>query len=313
VELLVVIVLIAVLIGLALPAVSGAREAGRRAACSANQARIAMAMARYHSVKNCLPNTLNQLPGASQNLSWIGVLLPHLGRTDAFNALCDSSGMTKHQRDNLYLLELPEAMCPSGRPRGQFDGSTQFLAYGANAGTSHTSQFKPHDGALVAAGSIAYDDISNRDGLANTWLIADATGHMVLQNSMQVNWHDWSSNTVSDAGLIRFLSGSVPSRVLNNWGATGDFDSATTPDVSTVPPRSRHAGGVVFAFCDGRTKFLSEDLSAHVYAHLTTSHSVWEGAAYGATNSGWVRSWLAHNPDAETRQEPVRIVDGVHY
>lgn len=46
-----------------------------------------------------------------------------------------------------------------------------------------------------------------------------------------------------------------------------------TPNMNCVGafPSSRHPGGAVTAFCDGRTLFLADSLARHVYAQLVTS------------------------------------------
>ena len=56
VELLVVITIIGMLMGLLLPAVQNAREAGRRTQCSNNQHNISLAFQQHDSALRCLPD-----------------------------------------------------------------------------------------------------------------------------------------------------------------------------------------------------------------------------------------------------------------
>ncbi len=86
IELLAVIALIAILIGLLLPAVQQAREAARRLQCVNNLKQIVLASNSYHDVYGCYPQ------GVQFTFSWSTsghhvALLPYLEQTPLFNSM----------------------------------------------------------------------------------------------------------------------------------------------------------------------------------------------------------------------------------
>lgn len=78
---------------------------------------------------------------------------------------------------------------------------------------------------------------------------------------------------------------SPSTRVINNGYPS------RLPASGTNATTAAHPGGVFVAFVDGSTKFLKDDLPPHVYAHLLTHRSVWDGSSY-STNSARMRTYL---------------------
>ncbi|MGA2062559.1 MAG: DUF1559 domain-containing protein [Thermoguttaceae bacterium] len=146
VELLVVITIIAMLVGLLMPAVQSAREAGRRAQCMNNQHQITIALHQHDSEKGYLPGYVGEYRTGSgtsiqqRKISWWVAILPHLGRMDINDRWKDlvrwpsiSPGDSAYPPpDNLIpAIYMKTALCPSYSPPSANDS---WLSYRVNVG-----------------------------------------------------------------------------------------------------------------------------------------------------------------------------------
>jgi prepilin-type N-terminal cleavage/methylation domain-containing protein len=83
VELIVVLAVIAILVGLLLPAVQSAREAARQISCKNNMKQIGLALQNYHDLHQRLPVGCLEWRGFGgslprKQLAWSAAILPHL-------------------------------------------------------------------------------------------------------------------------------------------------------------------------------------------------------------------------------------------
>lgn len=306
VELLVVIAIIGVLMGLLLPAVQSAREAGRRVTCTNNQYQIALATSRWNDSNGFLPGWRNRLvtapvsPGVSGTVfpSWPVMILPMMERSDIFR-----SWSVTPAGGTLAAPYVSVFVCPSSPT----DAQTQpWLSYAGNCGTIPSAVASKNDGVMVdttaagTAGRYSLDDISSADGTGNTLLFSEKCGPGLSTNNLVQAYWDIQPGTFSYSngtntyvtGTVGVLSpntfpepafglvGSPPPKIINNTA------NAAAPGFFSQPS-SNHPGGAVVAFCDGHTGFLKDSLTANVYGNLVTSNNAATRPTGSVTNN-WV-------------------------
>lgn len=128
IELIVVIAIIAILIGLLLPAVNAAREAGRRASCMNKEHQIGLAMQNYASTfNNAFPPSAALITGRNGGKPTVGGygflarLLPFLEYDTLYKTLPqrqnDAEDTSNPAIAAAMKTTIPEFLCPSA-PRG---------------------------------------------------------------------------------------------------------------------------------------------------------------------------------------------------
>ncbi len=148
VELLVVIAIIGTLMGLLLPAVQSAREAGRRNTCMNNLSQLGKAVIAFDGAKGAIPGWRNYHPNPSVTgtyvyannttygaVSWPVMILPNLERRDVYK-LWETASATSppNAADGALTSAAPYLevfTCPTAPPD---NASAPTIAYAGNMG-----------------------------------------------------------------------------------------------------------------------------------------------------------------------------------
>ena len=286
VELLVVIAIIGILMGLLLPAVQNAREAGRRTTCFNNLYQMAFAATRHSDTNGFIPGWRNAASTSGQVYGWPVLLLPFLERRDLSTALTAvaPSVSAKTSYLNIYL-------CPTSPPESQADA---WLSYAGNAGYGSKLEVTASgidgkgNGVMVdtslpgnQSNRIDVDYVSNGDGASNTLVLTEKCGTRVTKLpkwSNQISVPPTNPISLTDVSATSSTYSSIPVFLFAGSAATtawtppsGVVGSSNTTDDRF--PSSNHPGGVNAAFCDGHVLFLKSTVDITTYVQMMTSNS----------------------------------------
>lgn len=231
VELLVVMAIIAILMGLVMPAVMQLRIGALRTSCTNRQKNIGLAILTFETTKQYLPYS------HKNNYSWCAQILEQLGE-GKLAADYDETGLNDPQA--LAVLK-----CPAG------DSVRKGLSYGVNCGWGGA----PSDSKNIAAGLFfGYDSNSNNNYKSSLKAIMDGPGSTILlteslkKNGMTDNW--WQAGGWRGVGLTWDLGAGDGDR-----GAGKFFDS-------------QHPNVCVVTFADNSAKTLSKQIYYNTFKCL---------------------------------------------
>ncbi len=307
VELLVVIAIIAVLVALLLPAVQSARAAARRVWCANNTKQIALAFLAFESGNGRLPPLAvrwedrdsflgRSNPSGSLGVdswfndhSWYSFIGPYIEEL-AWHSTIDLRKSFSHERNlNPRKVKISLFGCPEdGIKENEWSKQTWARVrgnYAVNAGNTDYGQqtkggipflgapFTPRSGTVLA---------SIRDGLSSTVLTAEVITTLSSE---------WWAGPISDFTIAvggQSFTGWLgpnsptpdesirecprPSHYNGIPGCNLTFSDEANVKRAVLAARSKHAGGVTTAMCDGSVHFVTDSVDLlGVWRPMTTA------------------------------------------
>jgi prepilin-type processing-associated H-X9-DG protein len=239
VEVLVIIAILAILIGLFLPAVRRVREPAARMMCQNQLKEVMLAMHQYASIgatsssggtesptvpaeERFPPGCIG--PGATpeERLSWMVALLPYLGQDSLFQQF----DLKKGYEGNLPAgqTRIQTFLCPASKDVATDDAVTHYVAL---SGIGHDVASQP--AGAPGNGFMGYDRITSLS------MIKDGTSNTIALMETRAGLGPWARGGAST------LRG---------------FDPAGVPLDGENPPFGGHPKGMHVAMVDGSVPFL---------------------------------------------------------
>jgi prepilin-type N-terminal cleavage/methylation domain-containing protein/prepilin-type processing-associated H-X9-DG protein len=263
VELLVVIALIAVLIGLLLPAVQKVRSTAARLKCQNNLKQLALGLHNYHDQTAALPPGLSVKAdgGRYPYLGWPARILPQVEQDAVWRQILAAFatdpaplsifGHPPHL--DVYAEPIAILNCPADPrlpgPVPVSPGSRTFTSYLGVEGTDQTRR----DGVLYLDSAVRLTDIT--DGTSNTLLLGERPP---AKNFGYGWWYRGWGQSVD--GSAEMLLGARERNVVGEGCAPGPFPfgpGRLDDQCGIFHFWSLHSGGANFAFADGSVRFLA--------------------------------------------------------
>lgn len=267
VELLVVIVIVAMLAGLLLPAVTRSRESARRAQCLNNQRQLAQAMQQYENARGQLPGYVNRFGGVS-NLSWVVMLLQYVGEQELWKQWRDPN--TAY--GNKPVPSLPVVKCPSNTTITDVG-----LSFVVNCGRADFPTSPGPSPAQLRAAGLFFDHTVTSPIVVRTEALPDGADSTIMmsENLQATTWAPrldaatsrWYAPEWAHVGMawVVNLSSSGCWRI-NQCREVEQYWEGPRGDLAR--PSSAHPGGVNVTFASGRQQFLNEDIDYPTFCRL---------------------------------------------
>jgi prepilin-type processing-associated H-X9-DG protein len=299
---LVVITIIAVLIGLFLPAVQAGREAVRRAQCLNNLKQIGLAIHGYESSNGCLPPGYLSNPGVGFRDSntgdwgpgwgWLTAVLPGVEQGNLYNSLNINQPCWDPTNSTSVRFAPQVFLCPSANNPGTTVGVTdtnQVIWQNAVFGRANYVHNVGMNDVWSAPATVNYDDpvtgangpmyrnsripfASVTDGLSYTLAAGERTPFLsdsvwpgVIPGSAHFSYGQFANDDWDGPGSY-VASNSGPSI----YEAPAIIHPPNSPVGDTDEMYSLHPGGANVLLCDGSVRFIKASIDLATWAALSS-------------------------------------------
>jgi prepilin-type N-terminal cleavage/methylation domain-containing protein len=293
-ELLVVIGIIALLIGLLLPAVQKVREAANRIKCFNNLKQLGLAAHNYHDSQGHLPPVIGYYPPAGGTFGTCFFhLLPFLEQDDLYRSALGSvpfpppDGPTAVHFpgiNNVYTQPVKTFLCPSDPSVGP-NGVVTINGFPFGASSYAPNAMVIADRSAMSPQGKARIDTDIPDGTSNTILHAEKYARCT-KPTMALQFRD-GGTAWAYSGAVPFpwqpppmsplCPGFTPAFAIRAYAANGAPDATGAGSIFQVRPTpfdgncdptraaTAHPGGILVGLADGSVRTLAPTMSGKTW------------------------------------------------
>lgn len=274
-EVVVVISIIAVLIGLLIPAVQMARESARRSNCMNNQKQLVLALHSHEATKRFLPPTLSSERHSSL-MFWQAQILPYLEQQAALEtALEEMRGGVTILNNSQRRVTISILQCPSNPDQGllvnpDIGSLFAFTDYCGVAGSDRDNGIFALD---LRKPRTFFSEVTG--GLSNTLMFGERPPSDLDEGfgPWLGGQGAWSASTYTNGNRSLFpTAGASLVNLLADCDGRTDFGYQRGERGTRCPTHhwSFHPGGAVFAKADGSVAFLPYATDRTILAELAS-------------------------------------------
>lgn len=292
VELLVVIAIIGMLVGILLPAVQGARNAGRRTQNSNNLKNIGLAILTYNDAQGSLPSlrqmnegvrgqpkSWDRYPQPAQSVSWAFELLPYMEQSNIYDSFNDKLPVDDLNNGNAMRAIIPmyanpgvgEATANCAFASGEAGATC--IHYAANRGffdvngrDKNRARISLIDSSQTVGPFVHNEQITSahvKDGMSRTFAIGDKNVDVNFAGSgfTAADAAGFGGGLIgqSEASIARGPVGTIPRRDNKDRALEYQIEGGPAPTpLSYSPDKFAGAGGGTMAmvYLDGHVAWL---------------------------------------------------------